>query len=110
MATEHQQLERKAGEVAQLLKAMSNQKRLLLLCKLAELGEVNVTQLAEEVGLSQSALSQHLARLRDDQLVTFRRDAQTLFYRISDPRIEALLDTLYALFCAPSTSSKGAKS
>ena len=52
-----------------------------------------------EVGLSQSALSQHLAKMRDEGLVAFRREGQTLWYRIADPRVEALLATLYELYC-----------
>lgn len=89
----------KAGKVAGLLKALGNQRRLMTLCKLAEHGEMTVNDLADEVGLSQSALSQHLARMRAEGLVAFRRDAQTLWYRIADPRCEALLATLYELYC-----------
>ena len=89
----------KAGEVANLLSLMGNQRRLMVLCKLAEHGEMMVGDLADEAGLSQSALSQHLGKMRDDGLVTFRRESQTLWYRIADPRIETLLATLYQLFC-----------
>lgn len=94
-------LEARATEVAGLLKALANPRRLLLLCKLVELGRASVGQLAAEVGLSQSALSQHLAVLREEGLVGFDRSGQTLFYRIADPRTEALLGTLYQLYCAP---------
>jgi len=89
----------KAGQVADTLKAIGNQRRLMLLCKLVEHGELAVGDLAREVGLSQSACSQHLARMRDEVLVTYRRDSQTLWYAIADPRIEALLATLYNLYC-----------
>jgi len=92
-------LEAKAGEVADLLRALSNDRRLLILCKLVEVGEATVGSLAEDVGLSQSALSQHLARMREAELVAFRRDAQTLWYRVADPRVETLLATLYRLYC-----------
>lgn len=92
-------LEAKAGEVADLLRALSNDRRLLILCKLVETGEATAGSLAEDVGLSQSALSQHLARMREEGIVTFRRDAQTLWYRIADPRAETLLATLYRLYC-----------
>lgn len=92
--------ETKADEVAQILKAIGNARRLMVLCKLAEHGERTVGDLAEDVGLSQSALSQHLTRMRDEDLVTFRRESQTLWYRIDDPRIEALLGTLYQLYCS----------
>lgn len=89
----------KAGEVADALKAIGNTRRLMLLCKLVEHGEVTVSDLAKDAGLSQSACSQHLARMRDEGLVTFRRDSQTLWYRIADPRVETLLGTLYQLYC-----------
>lgn len=93
-------LEAKAGQVAELLGALANDRRLLILCKLVEVGEATVGSLAADVGLSQSALSQHLARMRDEGIVTFRRDAQTLWYRIGDCRIETLLATLHRLYCA----------
>jgi ArsR family transcriptional regulator, virulence genes transcriptional regulator len=93
-------MEEKAGEVAGLLRALANERRLMILCKLVEWGEANVNTLADAVGLSQSALSQHLAKMRAEGLVTFRRESQTLWYRIADPRIEQLFATLHALFCA----------
>ena len=73
----------------------------MILCKLVESGEANVNSLADAVGLSQSALSQHLAKMREEGLVTYRRESQTLWYRIADARVEALLATLYALYCNP---------
>ena len=96
------ELEAKAGQVAAVMKALANPRRLLILCKLAEVGAASVNTLAAAISLSQSALSQHLAVMRDEGLVTFDRDGQTLNYRIADPRIVALLDTLYQLYCAPS--------
>lgn len=91
--------ETKAGQVAETLKAIGNARRLMLLCKLVEHGEMTVGDLARDVGLSQSACSQHLARMRDERLVAFRRASQTLWYRIHDPRVERLLATLYTLYC-----------
>ena len=91
--------ETKAGEVSTLLKAMANTRRLMVLCKLVEHGEINVGDLAREVALSQSALSQHLTKMRDENLVTFRRERQMLWYRIADPRTETLLAALYQLYC-----------
>ena len=91
--------EARAGDVAALLKALGNRRRLMLVCKLAEHGELTAGALGDEVALSQSACSQHLSRMREEGLVTFRRDGQTLWYRIADPRIEALLGTLYQLYC-----------
>jgi len=92
-------LETRASEVAGLLGALANSRRLLILCRLVEEGEATVGWLADEIGLSQSALSQHLARMREEGIVTFRRDAQTLWYRIADSRIESLLATLHRLYC-----------
>ena len=90
----------RAGEVADVLKARGTRARLTVLCKLVERGEMRVGDLATEVGLSQSALSQHLAKMREEGLVAFRRDGQTLFYRVGDPRCEALLATLHRLYCS----------
>jgi ArsR family transcriptional regulator len=94
--------EKQASEVADILRALANERRLMILCKLVEWGEANVTSLAEAVGLSQSALSQHLAKMRDEGIVTFRRESQTIWYRIADPRIEQLYATLNALYCRSS--------
>ena len=91
--------EANAGTVAALLKALGNRRRLMVMCKLAEHGEMTVGALADEVGLSQSALSQHLAKMRGEGLVAFRRESQALWYRIADPRCERLLATLYELYC-----------
>ena len=94
-------LEKAATQVAGILRALANERRLMILCKLVEWGEGNVNSLAEAVGLSQSALSQHLAKMRDEGLVTYRRESQTLWYRIADPRIEDLFATLHRLYCKP---------
>lgn len=91
--------EAKADSVADMLKALGNGRRLMLLCKLVEHGEMTVGDLARDVGLSQSACSQHLARMRDEGLVGFRRESQTLWYSIADARVETLLATLYQLYC-----------
>ena len=93
-------LEQKASEVAGILRALANERRLMILCKLVEWGEASVNSLAEAVGLSQSALSQHLAKMRAEGLVAYRRESQTLWYRITDPKIEKLFVTLHQLFCA----------
>jgi DNA-binding transcriptional ArsR family regulator len=92
-------LQENAGQAAQFLKLLSNEHRLLVLCQLVSHGEMTVNALAEAVGLSQSALSQHLALLREDGLVAFRREAQTVHYRVSDPRTVRLLQTLKQVFC-----------
>ena len=94
-----EKLQRNARQASVLLKAMSNEHRLLILCQLVE-GEKSVGELVRLVGLSQSALSQHLARLRRDSLVCTRRDAQTIFYKVASPEARSLLDGLHELFCA----------
>ena len=81
------------------MKSLGNEKRLMILCKLLELGEMSVIPMAEAVGLSQSALSQHLARMREEELVDFRRDGQTLFYRVSDPNVNRIIKNLQSIFC-----------
>lgn len=96
---DHDLLAAKALEVARLLRLLANAKRLMIVCTLVHQREATVTALAAAVGLSQSALSQHLGRMREDGLVAFRRDSQTLWYRIADPRIEELLGHIERLFC-----------
>lgn len=93
------ELEKNAERASELLAAMANPRRLMVLCKLVE-GEKSVTALAEAVGLSQSALSQHLAKLRERGLVTTRRDAQTIYYSIGSQEVRGILSTLYGLYCA----------
>lgn len=91
--------EASASEAASMLKALANEKRLMILCKLLEHGEMGVMALSGEVGLSQSALSQHLARMREENIVGFRRDGQSIFYHVVDPRISQVLATLKSVFC-----------
>lgn len=88
-----------ARSAAALLRAMSNECRLLILCFLAETGELSVGQLVDRVELSQSALSQHLAKLRDEGLVATRKESQTVYYRVCDPKAGQLLALLHDLFC-----------
>jgi len=92
------ELEGKAGQAAQLLKLLANERRLLILCALAS-GEASVGTLAKKAGLGQSALSQHLAKMREEKLVETRREAQTVFYRIADPKAGRLLRTLKDIYC-----------
>ncbi len=98
-APELETLIRQAGTAARLLKLIANQRRLLILCFLAARGEMRVGDIVAAVGLSQSALSQHLARLRADGLVTYRRESQTLYYRIADVQAMRLLDALKSIYC-----------
>lgn len=99
-STEIKALERKVADVSSTLRLLANQKRLLVLCRLALEGEMSVTALGAEINLSQSALSQHLSKLKSDGLVSTRRESQVVFYRIADSRIRQLLDALYAIYCA----------
>jgi len=87
-----------ARRASTLLKAMSNQHRLLILCQLVP-GEKCVGELEKIVGLSQSALSQHLARLRRDGLVKTRRAAQTIYYSLAGEEASAVIETIYGLYC-----------
>jgi len=101
------QLTASAAEAAALLRALANPPRLLVMCHLAAAGELAVGELVERVGISQSALSQHLARLRAEGLVAFRREAQSLRYRVADPKVLRLLRLLHELYCpalAPAAS------
>ncbi|MDQ1901152.1 metalloregulator ArsR/SmtB family transcription factor [Paracoccus sp. WLY502] len=91
-------LQDRADHVAGRLALVANAKRLLILCELTK-GERSVGALQQAVGLSQSALSQHLAKLREAQMVDTRRESQTIFYRISDPDLEVLMAALYDAFC-----------
>lgn len=95
---ELERLQDNARKASTLLKAMSNQHRLLILCQLVP-GEKCVSDLEKVVGLSQSALSQHLARLRRDNLVNTRREAQTIFYSLAGDDASAVIETLYGLYC-----------
>lgn len=93
------EFEAQAAEAVALLKILANEPRLLVLCHLAEGRELAVGDLARKVGLSQSALSQHLAKLRKRNLVTTRKNAQTVFYSVSDPKALQVLSLLHDLFC-----------
>jgi ArsR family transcriptional regulator, virulence genes transcriptional regulator len=94
------QLEPRADDAAELLAAMSNPKRLLILCHLLD-HELSVNQLSEMVGLAQSPLSQHLSKLRALKLVATRRDGQMVLYRLASDNVARILTTLYGIYCAP---------
>lgn len=94
------ELQDRAAEVAVQLGLLANAHRLMVLCQLLD-GEHSVGALQSILGLSQSALSQHLARLREAGMVATRREAQTIHYRIADPRIRQMIDALYRIYCLP---------
>jgi ArsR family transcriptional regulator, virulence genes transcriptional regulator len=98
-ATQLHDFEAKAADAAQMLKLLANERRLLILCRLAAQREMSVGELAQTVGVGQSALSQHLARMREEGLLATRRDAQTVFYRIADPNASRLLKLLKSIYC-----------
>ena len=89
-----------AGDAAQLLKALANERRLQVLCLLAG-GERSVGELQGLLDLGQSALSQHLAVLREEGLVLTRRDAQTILYSLAPGPAAAVMETLHGIYCAP---------
>jgi ArsR family transcriptional regulator, virulence genes transcriptional regulator len=92
-------LTKQAGEAARMLRLIGNEYRLLILCFLMTRREMKAGELVEAVGLSQSALSQHLGKLRSDGLVVYRRESQTLYYRIADPNIVRILKLLKDIYC-----------
>jgi len=102
-----EKFQQNAQRASTLLKAMSNEHRLMVLCQLQK-GEKSVGELESVIGLSQSALSQHLAKMRDEGIVATRRESQTIWYRIADPRIERLFATLYGLYCKQTNTRKSA--
>jgi len=92
------EIERHAGEAAALLKALANEQRLMILCNLIE-GPLSVGELNEKVTLSQSALSQHLAVLRESNVVTTTREAQSIRYELPAGAATAIIGILYKEFC-----------
>jgi len=87
-------------QAEQFLKLLANRNRLMVLCSLLD-EELSVTELNEQISLSQSALSQHLATLRNAGTVSIRREGQTIYYRIQDNRVKRMLATLAVFFCEP---------
>ncbi len=92
-------MRQQARKAAALLKVMSNENRLLILCHLGQ-GEMSVSELNERFDLSQSALSQHLAVLRKDQLVQTRRESQTIHYSLASQQVARLIEFMHGEFCS----------
>jgi DNA-binding transcriptional ArsR family regulator len=90
----------RAAEAAAFLKALSHEGRLMILCHLSS-GEKSVTELEERLGARQAAVSQQLARLRSEGLVTTRRDGKAIHYSIKDPKAGAIMELVYDMFCNP---------
>jgi DNA-binding transcriptional ArsR family regulator len=87
-----------AADVSDLLKLLGHPDRLMVLCQL-KFGEQSVGELSRNLGIKQSPLSQHLARMRHEGVVTSRRDAQTVYYSIADDKIARVIEVLYDLYC-----------
>ena len=92
-------LAKQAADVSRVMNLLGNENRLLILCYLMMRKEMKVGDIVDAVKLSQSALSQHLTKLREEGLVEFRRESQTLYYRIADPRVTKLIKVLKKLYC-----------
>jgi DNA-binding transcriptional ArsR family regulator len=90
-------LKARAVDAAGLLKLLSNEARLMILCQLSD-GEASVGQLAEGAGMRPAAISQHLAKLRAEKVVSTRRDAQTIYYSLIDPAAQAMIATLCKVY------------
>jgi ArsR family transcriptional regulator, virulence genes transcriptional regulator len=91
------ELEARAGDAAELMKLLANDQRLIILCRLSE-GELSVSELGQHVSLAQSALSQHLAKLRAHGIVATRRDGQNIYYRLANPTAYKLVGALCDLY------------
>ena len=100
-------LQQNAKRASRLLKALSNEHRLMVLCQLAD-GEKSVSEIERLVGLSQSALSQHLARLRRDELVRTRRQAQAIYYSLNGSDATRVIGTLHQMYCDEPRASAAA--
>ena len=99
-AEEVQALYRQAKKASELLKALSHETRLMILCLLSE-REMSVSEIEQTVQLPQATVSQQLARLRADALVSTRREGRMVYYRLADGGVGSLIESLYELFCAP---------
>lgn len=91
-------MDENALKAANFLKGIANQHRLLILCQLAE-GEKSVTQLIEATAMPQTSMSQHLSKLKEEEIVSFRRDHRTLYYSIDNDAVLKIMDVLYHEFC-----------
>ena len=97
-ASDIEKMQDAAGRASEILKTLGHPGRLMILCNLAD-GERAVGELAEEVGMAQSSLSQHLARMRREGLVNTRRESQTVYYRLADGDVRKLIKSIYRIFC-----------
>ena len=91
-------MEEAAERASQMMKTLGHSGRLMILCNLAE-GERSVGELADELEMSQSSLSQHFARMRNEGLVKSRRESQTVFYSLASEELQQVIEALYRIFC-----------
>ena len=94
-----EKMQQQADHAVVLLKALANERRLFILCHLLNDGEMCVGDMNKKLGLSQSALSQHLAWLRKDDLVCTRKEAQTVYYSLKRDELKALIQVLHNMYC-----------
>jgi len=99
------QLLESACQASKLLRALGNEYRLIILCHLLS-GEHQVAALQDKIDLSQSSLSQHLARLRHEGLVKTRRESQAIFYSLAGDEVRQVLEVLHSLYCAPESAGR----
>ena len=97
-AADMKAMRKQSGKAASIMRALSHEARLRVVCELVD-GEKTAGDLVSRSGLSQSALSQHLAKLRAEGLVATRREAQVIFYRLDDPKAARLLGVLHEIYC-----------
>jgi len=95
---ELEQMQAAAGRASALMKTLGHSGRLMVLCNLAN-GERSVGDLAEQLEMTQSSLSQHLARMRGEGLVDTRRESQTVFYRLREGEVRGVIESLYRIYC-----------
>lgn len=93
-----QEMNKNADQAASFLKGLANRHRLLILCQLAE-GEKSVSELIDATGIAQTSMSQHLSKLKSENIVTFRRDHRLLFYSISNDSVLKIMTVLFEEFC-----------
>jgi DNA-binding transcriptional ArsR family regulator len=108
MKVKADQMREAAGAAEEMLKALANRHRLMILCQLSE-GERCVSDLAAFLGLRDSTVSQHLALLRKDGMVATRRDGQTIWYSLASEPAARMVETLYRIYCAPASLCTPAK-
>lgn len=93
-------MQENAARASEMMKLLGHPHRLMILCELNQ-GEHSVTELCQKIGINQSPLSQHLARMRHEGVVRSRREAQTVYYSLAGPEVAAIISLLYELYCDP---------